>query len=86
MQSHTRECSADARENGGANECFAGERCGGGNEFDAGFQLGAKLEHQAAVRAVGRLVLEVLGKDRSDGVIDLGALKDPDAPDGLWLA
>jgi hypothetical protein len=44
------------------------------SDFDAGFQLGAKVEHDAAVAAVAQLALAVLGKDRADGEIDLGAL------------
>ena len=47
--------------------------------FDAGFNLAARVEQHNARAALGRYVLEVLGKDRGDGLIDLGAL-------GLWHA
>ena len=42
--------------------------------FDAGMQLGAKVEHRVAVEAIQQAALTVLGKDRGDGAIDLGAL------------
>jgi len=41
--------------------------------FDDGVQLGAKVEHDAAVAALADALLRVLGKDRGDGYIDLGA-------------
>jgi hypothetical protein len=42
--------------------------------FDAGMQLGAKVEHRVAVEAIQQAALTVLGKDRGDGAIQLGAL------------
>lgn len=42
--------------------------------FDAGMQLGAKVEHRVAVEALQQAALTVLGKDRGDGAINLGAL------------
>lgn len=41
--------------------------------FDAGFQLGAKTENSIAKRAVVGALLDIMGKDTADGVIDLGA-------------
>lgn len=41
--------------------------------FDAGFQLGASVEHREAVAAVANALLAVLGKDAADGSINLGA-------------
>ncbi|HEY6006845.1 MAG TPA: hypothetical protein VIU40_00860, partial [Geobacteraceae bacterium] len=42
--------------------------------FDEGVQIGAQTEHNAARRAVAGAVLGILGKDRADGPVDLGAL------------
>ena len=42
--------------------------------FDAGIQLGSKLAQTDAINAIGMAALEILGKDRADGEIDLGAL------------
>lgn len=42
--------------------------------FDEGFQLAAAVEQRAARTALQQYVLDVLGKDRADGPIDLGAL------------
>ncbi len=42
-------------------------------DFDKGFQLGAKVEHRVAVKAACNALLEILGKDAADGVINLGA-------------
>jgi hypothetical protein len=42
--------------------------------FDAGFQLAAQVEQRVAREALARYALEVLGKDRADGEVDLGAL------------
>jgi len=41
--------------------------------FDAGMQLGAKVEHRVAVEAISTAMLHVLGKDVGDGEINLGA-------------
>lgn len=43
------------------------------SDFDEGFQLGAKVEHRVAVEAVAGALLDILGKDAGDGVINLGA-------------
>ena len=45
--------------------------------FDEGMQLGARVEHRVAVEALQQAALTVLGKDRGDGAIDLGALGSP---------
>jgi len=50
-----------------------------GKGFDQGMQLGARVEHEVAVRALATALLEVLGKDPGDGPIDLGAA-------GVWFA
>lgn len=42
--------------------------------FSEGMQLGAKVEHRVAVEAIQQAALSVLGKDRGDGEINLGAL------------
>lgn len=47
--------------------------------FGEGMQLGAKVEHQAAIEAIATAALHILCKDPGDGVIDLGAL-------GKWYA
>lgn len=47
--------------------------------FDEGVQIGARTEHNAARRAIAGAVLAILGKDRADGPVDLGAL-------GVWAA
>ena len=44
-----------------------------GSPFDEGFQLGAQVEHGHAVEAVANALLNILGKDAGDGIIDLGA-------------
>lgn len=41
--------------------------------FDEGFQLGARVEHGAAVAVVAGALLDILGKDAGDGIINLGA-------------
>ncbi|MES2156051.1 MAG: hypothetical protein V4510_13035 [bacterium] len=41
--------------------------------FDEGFQQGARIEHAAAVAAAANALLNILGKDAGDGLIDLGA-------------
>jgi hypothetical protein len=41
--------------------------------FGEGVQLGARVENRVAVQAIVTSLLTVLGKDRGDGVIDLGA-------------
>jgi hypothetical protein len=46
---------------------------GDGSPFDEGFQLGARVEHGVAVEAVVNALLNILGKDPGDGIIDLGA-------------
>lgn len=46
----------------------------GSATFDRGFQLGAQVEQRATREALAAFVLEVLGKDRADGEVDLGAL------------
>lgn len=43
-----------------------------------GFQLGARVANDAAVEAIAQAALAILGKDRADGAIDLGAL-------GVWV-
>lgn len=56
------------------------------NDYDAGMQLGAKVEHQVAVRAIATAALSILGKDAADGVINLGALgKWYPRPDGMAI-
>lgn len=42
--------------------------------FHEGLELGAKVEQRVAREALQQAVLRVLGKDRGDGAIDLGAL------------
>lgn len=42
--------------------------------FDEGMKLGARVENRTAVQALQQAALTVLGKDRGDGAIDLGAL------------
>lgn len=42
--------------------------------FDQGLNLGSKIVHDEAVATIGQAVLRILGKDRGDGIIDLGAL------------
>lgn len=42
--------------------------------FNDGLQLGSKVEHRVAVEALQVAALAILGKDRGDGAIDLGAL------------
>ncbi len=41
--------------------------------FDEGFQLGASIAHESTVDIMADALLRVLGKDRGDGYIDLGA-------------
>ena len=42
--------------------------------FHRGMRLGVRVEHEAAVRAIAQAALAILGKDRADGQVDLGAL------------
>jgi hypothetical protein len=48
--------------------------------FQEGFQQAARIEQSAAKAALAEYVLVVLGKDRADGEIDLGALGKHYAP------
>lgn len=41
---------------------------------ELGLKLGARIEHDRAVAAIAQAALAILGKDRSDGPVDLGAL------------
>lgn len=43
-----------------------------------GMSLGASIENRIAISAIATAALAILGKDRADGIIDLGAL-------GRWL-
>jgi hypothetical protein len=47
--------------------------------YSDGMNLGAAVEHKAAVAAIAEAALHVLGQDRGDGVTDLGRL-------GEWVA
>lgn len=51
-----------------------------------GWNLAWRCEARRHEAAVAKLVLETLGKDRSDGGINLGALKNPEDENGEWLA
>lgn len=42
--------------------------------FDKGFGLAAQVEQRRAKELLAQYVLDVLGKDRADGSINLGAL------------
>jgi predicted RNA-binding Zn ribbon-like protein len=48
--------------------------------FQEGFQMAARIEQAAAKAALAEYALVVLGKDRGDGEIDLGALGKHYAP------
>jgi hypothetical protein len=54
------------------------------DHFDEGFQLGAKVEHRVAVEAVATALLEILGKDAGDGIINLGAAGWWGKSSGRW--
>jgi hypothetical protein len=41
--------------------------------FDEGLQLGARIENRIAVQSIVTALLQVLGKDKGDGIINLGA-------------
>jgi hypothetical protein len=47
--------------------------------YSDGMNLGARVEHKAAVAAIAEAALHVLGQDRGDGATDLGRL-------GEWVA
>jgi hypothetical protein len=53
--------------------------------FDKGFQLGAKIERRAVLEVTAGALLEVLGKDAGDGVIDLGAAGRWAKLHGRWV-
>lgn len=52
--------------------------------FTGGMQLGAEVEHKVAVAAVANALLNILGKDAGDGIIDLGAAGRWACSDGRW--
>ena len=54
--------------------------------FDEGFKLGAKVEYRAALEAAANALLDILGKDAGDGIINLGAAGHwvQHGDDGRW--
>ena len=54
-------------------------------DFDEGFQLGARVEHRVAVEAVAGALLDILGKDAGDGIISLGTAGYWARESGRWV-
>jgi hypothetical protein len=56
----------------------------GRQEWDEGVHLGARIEHKVALEAVANALLEILGKDAGDGIINLGAAGTWGKSSGRW--